>query len=221
MQRNIYVPNKVDKLNFIILYSNYSAKNTRFPVFKYKNENYINHHANLIRKRFSREKDIEIYCVYGNNEKQVAASLPNEAISVFNEKYNETGDARSICLALYNMAATNCFIIDGRFGWTENILDNIRLQDLQNSFVLLGNKCDNIIGSVVTNNKPEILMHGSKNRFSGISFINGKSMGMLRSIVSDPDNNKLLSFEILNKLIEKNKDFYAIVDDTIGTELCL
>ena len=220
-QRNVYVPKHFDTLNVIVLYSSHSAKNTKFPNIDINGKNLTRHHYDLIKKRFNNEKQLNIIYVYGN-ENDIHKHVPNDVTVLINENYESNGDSRSLNLALYNCKIQNCLIIDGKHVWSDNMLDNVTKADFSSSFVLLGKDCDNSIGSIIDENKtPELLMFNSPNKYSGVTFISEQSMPALRKMTTNKNTHKLLTFELINDILKKDKTIKAILDNTIRTESCL
>ena len=72
-----------------------------------------------------------------------------------------------------------------------------------------GSILDREVGITSVNNKASILSYGLKDKWAQIAFLTGKELAILRNLCckSNDDSKHLLTFEIINSIINKGGSF--------------
>ena len=128
---------------------------------------------------------------------------------VENQLYKTTGPFETLRLLVNSSTDDSLLVIHGDLYFNATILDNA---DFSKSFIVLDTS-DSIAereGGVTTvNNKASILSYGLKEKWSQMAFFTGKELSMLRSLCckSNDDSKHLLTFEIINSIINKGGSF--------------
>ena len=126
-----------------------------------------------------------------------------------NQLYKTTGPFETLRLLVNSSTDDSLLIIHGDLYFNSNILDSA---DFSKSFIVsdtTGSILDREVGITSVNNKASILSYGLKDKWAQIAFLTGKELAILRNLCckSNDDSKHLLTFEIINSIINKGGSF--------------
>lgn len=128
---------------------------------------------------------------------------------VENQLYKTTGPFETLRLLVNSSTDDSLLVIHGDLYFNSNILDGA---DFSKSFVVsdtTGSILEREVGITSVNNKASILSYGLKDKWAQIAFFTGRELATLRSLCckSNDDSKHLLTFEIINSIINKGGSF--------------
>ena len=151
----------------------------------------------------------EIIAVVGCKAERVIKKVRGKVRIVENQIHEITNTSESMRLAFNNSLKTNFLFMHGDLYFNANTLKNV---DYGKSFVIIDNKQmigDKEVGLTIYNNIATIFSYGLPTKWCQIAYITGKELRILRNIFNkfDITQKKMLSFEILNKMISMGAIF--------------
>lgn len=166
----------------------------------------IEHQLCTIRESF---ENPEVIAVVGCKAEKVIKKMRGEVRIVENQIYETTNTSESIRLAFNNSAKTNFLFMHGDLYFNTSTLKDV---DYGKSFVIIDNSnmiSDKEVGLTVCNNTATIFSYGLQTKWCQIAYVTGKELKILRNIFNkfDHTHKKMLSFEILNKMISMGANF--------------
>ena len=116
---------------------------------------------------------------------------------VENQMHDSTNTSESMRLAFNNSMKNNFLFMHGDLYFNQQTLENI---DYSKSFVIMDNK---EVGLTVADGNATIFSYGLNTKWCQIAYITGREIKILKNIFNkfDTIQKKMLSFEILNKMI--------------------
>ena len=160
----------------------------------------------------------EIITVVGCRAERVIKKVRGNVRIVENQLYETTNTSESIRLAFNNSLKSNFLFMHGDLYFNSHTLKNV---DYDRSFVIVDNK--NMIGSkevglTIHNGSATIFSYGLPTKWCQIAYITGKEYKILKSIFNkfDSTHKKMLSFEILNKMISMGAVFKCYEPDNMS-----
>jgi choline kinase len=151
----------------------------------------------------------EIITVVGCKAERVIKKIRGNVRIVENQLYETTNTSESIRLAFNNSLKNNFLFAHGDLYFNSQTLKNV---DYSKSFVIIDNK--NMIGAkevglTVCNGSATIFSYGLPTKWCQIAYVTGKEYKILKNIFNkfDSTHKKMLSFEILNKMISMGAAF--------------
>jgi len=128
---------------------------------------------------------------------------------VENQLFESTNNGESLRLAVNNTLHDTIMFMHGDLIISEGIFDKI---DLSKSFLLIDdlNKFEEKeVGVTVVNNIATVLSYNLPTKWCQIAYLSPNETAILRKIFAKPDLNTkfLLTFEIINKIIEMGGSF--------------
>jgi len=166
----------------------------------------IDHQINVINSCFA---DPEIIGVFGYNCQRIVKKLDSSIRVVENQLYDETNVSESLRLAFNNMNKRAFLIMHGDLIFNKQ---TIYEPNYNKSFIIIDTQNhieSKEVGVTVVNNKATIFSYGLDVKWCQMAFVTGKELRIMRQIFNKFENSskKMLSFEILNKIIENGGTF--------------
>lgn len=175
-------------------------------LIKIKNDTLINHQIQAITDTF---KTYEVIGVFGTQIEKILKKVDNRIRVVENQLHNETNNSESMRLGLNNSLYNNVLFIHGDIYFKSSLLKSA---DYTKSFLVVDANQDmseKEVGLTINNNKASILSYGLEKKWCQMCFLTGKELKILKSIFLkfQESDRKMLSFEIINKIIENGGSF--------------
>ena len=151
----------------------------------------------------------EIIGVIGYDSQKVIRKCANIRI-VENQLYETTNASESLRLAFNNTVRSGFLFMHGDLLFNDYTLQNL---DYSKSFVLVDsvNRIDTKeVGITISQNKKaSIFSYGLQTKWCQIAYMTGKELKIARNIFNrfEDHHKKMLSFEVLNKMIELGASF--------------
>lgn len=166
----------------------------------------IEHQISTINNCFD---SAEIIGVVGYDAQRIIRKINNIRI-IENQLYEITNASESLRLAFNSTTKRGFLFMHGDLLFNINTLQNL---DYDRSFVIVDNM--NKIGpkevglTISHNNKASIFSYGLETKWCQIAYLTGKELKIAKNIFNkfEEHNKKMLSFEILNKMIEMGASF--------------
>ena len=151
----------------------------------------------------------EIIAVVGCNAERVIKKIRGKVRIVENQIHETTNTSESMRLAFNNSFKSNFLFMHGDLYFNAATLKNV---DYSKSFVIIDTKQmihEKEVGLTIHNNISTIFSYGLPTKWCQMAYITGKELKMLKSIFNkfDITQKKMLSFEILNKMISMGAIF--------------
>jgi choline kinase len=151
----------------------------------------------------------EIIGVIGYDSQKIIKRINNIRI-IENQLYETTNASESLRLAFNNTTKGAFLFMHGDLLFNNETLQNL---DYSKSFVIvdnmkkIGNKEVGI--TISSSKKASIFSYGLETKWCQIAYLTGKEIKIARNIFNrfEQHNKKMLSFEILNKMIEMGASF--------------
>lgn len=150
----------------------------------------------------------EIITVVGCRAQKVIKKIRRSVRIVENQMHNTTNASESMRLAFNNSTKSNFLFMHGDLYFNKFTID----VDYSKSFIIVDNLnmiSEKEVGVTVCNGAATILSYGLSTKWCQIVYITGKELKILQNIFSKFDDTykKMLSFEILNKMISMGAVF--------------
>jgi len=143
---------------------------------------------------------------------KILREKPAPAIVIENQLWESSNTIEEVRLFLNSTHAKRVLFIDGAVFFNHHA---IQITSSPSAFILqVGNESD--VGVTLENGVVQNFSYGLKNTWSGLVYLEGKSLDMLRKICSR-ENNKLILHEGLNLLIDKGVKITGITSDKMET----
>ena len=159
----------------------------------------------------------EIIAAVGFDADKVIESVPREIRIVENQLYDTTNMVESIRLSLNNAVHNDVIIVNGDLIFNVFTLQNLTkygscvVVDSQDRF----NRDE--VGVTVVENMAVNFAYGLPVKWAQIIYLTGRELSIFRKICNDRENNKMHTFEILNKVIESGGTLIA--DEPKGMQI--
>ena len=145
----------------------------------------------------------------GVESQKIVKKFTGRVRLVENQLYKTTGPFETLRLLVNSSTDDSLLVIHGDLYFNSNILDGA---DFSKSFVVsdtTGSILEREVGITSVNNKASILSYGLKDKWAQIAFFTGRELATLRSLCckSNDDSKHLLTFEIINSIINKGGSF--------------
>jgi len=206
---SISAENNKNDMTVIILSAGVGSRiksNEPRSLIKIGSKSLIEHQIDIINSNINNQ---EIVGVFGYNIEKIIKKISGKLRVVENQIYHETNNSESLRLAVNNTNKRNILFFHGDLYFNEKVFSNL---NYKKSFLLVDNKDmmkPKEIGVTIQNNKATVLSYGLPTKWCQIAFVTGKELKMLRSILQKlhGSQKKLLSFEIINKMISMGANF--------------
>jgi len=174
-------------------------------LIKIGNKTLIEHQILTIRNCF---KSPEIITVVGYKAERVIKKIRGDVRIVENQMHHTTNASESIRLAFNNSSKSNFLFMHGDLYFNVSTLD----VDYGKSFIIVDNKnmiSEKEVGVTVCDQSASIFSYGLPTKWCQIAYITGKELKILQNIFNKFDERckKMLSFEVLNKMISMGAVF--------------
>jgi len=151
----------------------------------------------------------EIIGVFGCYASKICKKLRGRLRIVENQIHHKTNTSESLRLAFNNTLSTDFLFFHGDLYFNQDTLYNL---DYSKSFLVIDTKkqmLDKEVGVTIFNNRATILSYGLPTKWCQIAYITGKEYKILKNIFNkfNTINKKLLSFEIINMMIDMGAVF--------------
>jgi len=175
-------------------------------LIKIGNKTLLEHQISAISECFEYP---EIITVVGCRADRIIKKMRGSVRIVENQIHDKTNTSESMRLAFNNSIKNNFLFIHGDLYFNASTLKNV---DYDKSFVIIDNKkmiTEKEVGLTIFNNRATIFSYGLPTKWCQIAYITGKELKILRNIFNkfDTTQKKMLSFEILNKMISMGAVF--------------
>ena len=171
-------------------------------LLKYNNESILDKQIAAIQKKFMKA---EISVVGGIEGHKIIKKIGKSARYIENQIFDDSNSGESLRLAVNNSLIDNILFLHGDLIFEESLLNFI---DINNSCVLIdsnGSMEEKEVGVTFDANKnASIFSYNLPTKWCQVAYLNSTEVLILRKILlrNDIDFKYLLTFEILNKLIE-------------------
>lgn len=175
-------------------------------LIKIKDKTLLSHQIKAIDKSLAR---YEIIGVFGVHLDKILRKINNKIRVVENQLHESTNNSESMRLGLNNCLYDSIIFIHGDIYFDCDLLKDA---NYNKSFLILdvNNDIDEKeVGVTVNKKHVSILSYGLKKKWCQICHVTGKELRIMKNIFSkfkDTDK-KMLSFELLNKIIENGGSF--------------
>lgn len=151
----------------------------------------------------------EIIGVFGYAIEKIIKKIGQQIRIVENQIYQQTNGSESLRLAVNNTTKNNILFFHGDLYFNKETLENA---NFKKSFLVVdstGMMKSKEIGVTIQKKKATILSYGLPTKWCQIAFITGKELRIMKNIFSKfhGSQKKLLSFEIINKMISMGANF--------------
>lgn len=175
-------------------------------LIKIGNKTLLEHQICVISQCFDSP---EIITVVGYRADKIAKKMRGSVRIVENQIHETTNTSESMRLAFNNSIKNNFLFMHGDLYFNPQTLKNI---DYSKSFVIVDNKnmMDNKeVGLTIAGGNATIFSYGLKTKWCQIAYITGREIKILKNIFNkfDSTHKKMLSFEVLNKMISMGAVF--------------
>jgi len=174
-------------------------------LIKIGNKTLIEHQILTIRNHF---KSPEIITVVGCKAERVIKKIRGDVRIVENQMHDTTNASESMRLAFNNSGKSNFLFMHGDLYFN---IPTLRV-DYDRSFIIVDNKnmiSEKEVGVTICNGVASILSYGLPAKWCQIAYVTGKELKILQSVFNKFDDRckKMLSFEVLNKMISMGAVF--------------
>ena len=175
-------------------------------LIKIKDKTLINHQIEAVYNSF---KACEIIGVFGIHIDKIIKKVDSRIRVVENQLYEDTNNSESMRLGLNNALFENVIFIHGDIYFDSTLLKDA---NYNKSFLVLDTNNDmdeKEVGATVNEKHVSILSYGLSKKWCQIFYLTGRELKILKNIFSKfkTQDKKMLSFELLNKVIENGGSF--------------
>tara|TARA_R110002020_G_scaffold301752_2_gene517161 strand:- start:3571 stop:4284 length:714 start_codon:yes stop_codon:yes gene_type:complete len=175
-------------------------------LIKIGNKTLLEHQISTISECFEFP---EIITVVGCRAERVIKKIRGNIRIVENQLYETTNTSESMRLAFNNSLKNNFLFIHGDLYFNVSTLKNV---DYNKSFVIIDNNSmigDKEVGLTVCDGAATIFSYGLPTKWCQMAYVTGREFKILKNIFNkfDSTHKKMLSFEILNKMISMGAVF--------------
>tara|TARA_R100000008_G_C3578901_1_gene167096 strand:- start:81 stop:806 length:726 start_codon:yes stop_codon:yes gene_type:complete len=175
-------------------------------LIKIGNKTLIEHQVYAVRQCFDSP---EIVTVVGCKANKVIKRVRGSVRIVENQLHDITNASESMRLAFNSSIKNNFLFMHGDLYFNHQTLSTL---DYSKSFVVVDNKGminEKEVGLTVSGGSATIFSYGLPTKWAQIAYVTGKEFKILKNIFNrfDDTHKKMLSFEILNKMISMGATF--------------
>jgi len=175
-------------------------------LLKIGNQYLIDHQISVINNTFNNP---EIIGVFGVGIDKIIKRVKDKIRIIENQLYESTNNSESLRLAINNTMMESVLFFHGDLYFNKNTFDNV---NFNKSFILVDNEKhfgEFEVGVTTHDKRVTIFSYGLDTKWCQIAFITGKELKIIKNIYSKykPEDKKMLSFEVLNKVIESGGSF--------------
>ena len=199
-------------IQFIILAAGVGSRTKSYEprcLLKYKNKIIIENQIETIQNKFNKA---EISVVCGFDTPKIIKRINKRARIIENQNYETSNSGESLRLGVNNTFLDNIIFMHGDLVISEELFDNI---DLNKSCILIdtSNKFDEKeVGVTSVDKIATVLSYSLPTKWCQIAYLAERETNILRKLFlrSDINYKFMLTFEIINKIIELGGSFSCI-----------
>lgn len=178
-------------------------------LLKYNGKIILDSQIEIIQNRFTKS---EITVVGGVEGHKIVKKIGKTARFVENQLHENSNSGESLRLAVNNTMQDNILFIHGDLVFSSQIFDKI---DMDKSALLIdkANKIEEKeVGVTIVDGKATMLSYNLPVKWCQMAYLNTNDTNLLRRLLirNDFDTRHLLTFEIINKMIEFGSEFECI-----------
>lgn len=178
-------------------------------LLKYNGQIILDSQIETIQNRFTKS---EITIVGGIESHKIIKKIGKTARFVENQMHDDSNSGESLRLGVNNSLQDNILFFHGDLIFSNQIFDKI---DMDKSSLLIdkSNQIDEKeVGVTIVDGKATVLSYNLPIKWCQIAYLNTNDTLLLRRLLirSDFDTRHLLTFEIINKMIEFGAEFNCI-----------
>lgn len=178
-------------------------------LLKYNGKTILDNQIDIINSIFNK---CEISIVCGFDINKIIRKVNKQARIIENQSYENTNNGESLKIAVNNSMLDNILFLHGDLVISEDLFQNITLNK---SFLLVdsGKQIeDKEVGVTIVNGNATVLSYSLPVKWCQIAFLAEEEVNILRKLILRNDFNPkfMLTFEIINKIIENNGNFKCI-----------
>lgn len=203
-----------DNIDVIILTAGIGSKIKSYEprsLIKLNNKTLIEHQMDAFKQKLPK---CDFITVVGYECSKIIRKIQGKTRIVENCIYNECNNGESLRLGVNNSLSDNLFIIHGDINFDKSIIDDFTYNE---SFVVTVTGLEEReVGITSTDGYINSFSYGLEKKWGQIVFLNSTDVEVLRKLLLRNDFNTkfMLTFEILNKLIESGVRFKEIEVDS-------
>ena len=169
----------------------------------------VDHQIKMIDNAF---RSSDILLVVGIGSEKIIRKTERRIRIIENQMYESTNTFESLRLSVINNTKANILFMHGDLYFNQQTLSSMRYDK---SFLIVDTKnriSTSEVGITVVNDKATTLAYDLPTKWAQIAFLTGKEYEILESIFlkSSSAHKKMLSFEIINSIIERGGSFVCL-----------
>jgi len=209
-------------LQIIILSAGIGSRTKSYEprcLLKYNNKTILDNQLDIISEVFPKS---EVSVVGGFDINRIIKKINKRARVVENQIYQDTNSGESLKLAVNNSLLDNILFLHGDLIISPEIFDGV---DMRSSFLLTENKNkfeDKEVGITVVNGYASVLSYNLPTKWCQIAYLSATELDIFKKLLARQDFNTkyLLTFEIINKIIENGGKFRCFdIEDSFIKEV--
>jgi choline kinase len=170
-------------------------------------ETVISRQIKLIKQIYP---EVDIVVVVGFEADKIRKELPQNIVTVHNQKFEETNVAYSIKLGLTKLQNSALLIVYGDLVFNEETLQGLLLEE---SMIVIDKNAQigkDEVGVTIVDNYVTRFSYGLPTKWAQIAYLTGKELELFNKHVNIKNREKFFGFEILNEILESNGKLKAI-----------
>jgi hypothetical protein len=149
----------------------------------------------------------DVVVVVGYEAERLIKGLPAGVRVVENEHFEQTGAARSVLMGLRATVADRVLVAYGDLAFDEQA---VRALDRDASCVLADRAGRMPVGLTADRGLVGHFHYGLPTRWGEMVLLTGRELALFKSLAAHPDRRQLLTFEVLNAVIDKGGEFTLV-----------
>jgi len=197
------------QLQIVILAAGIGSRTRSYEprcLLKYNKTTILDNQIEVLTSLFNKS---EISVVGGFDINKIIRKVGKQVRVVENQMYESTNNGESLRLAINNSMFDNILFLHGDLIISPEIFDNVKMDQ---SFLLIdsGNKFEEKeVGITVVDGLATVLSYSLPIKWCQIAYLAENELGILKKLLmrNDFPSKTLLTFEIINKIIENGGKF--------------
>lgn len=202
-------PKNQPTIQVIILAAGAGARTRSYEprcLLKFEGKTILDHQLEAVNEILIKS---EISIVGGIEGNKIIKKIDNNIRFVENQLYENTNSGESLRLGVNNSLLDNVLFFHGDLIFNSKVFDGV---NFDKSFVLVdssGQMSEKEVGATVVEDKLTVLSYNLPTKWCQIAYLNKPECDILRKLLirQDFDTKYLLTFEVLNKMIELGANF--------------
>lgn len=146
----------------------------------------------------------EIIVVTGWDSERLHNRRSSKYRIVDNQLYNTTNECEDVRLLFNNMSTNNLLLINGNI-----VFDKTSIAYNGKSYILHNDINNKDVGTIIADGHVTHLNYNTCGNFEDICWITGQELSILKKMVVNKFQSKLMLFELLNEMIDNGANFQA------------